>query len=132
MTDPGRFIQRHRRTILIACMGAWLVEVVATHVPAPRAPHFHVSDKALHAIAYFLLGGLFWLTLRAYGMRRWRRTIYVLATLAVYAALDELTQELVTGRHAAVGDWLADMAGLVTVVMLTELVAAVLRPKAPA
>ncbi len=132
MKDQGHFIQRYRRAILIACVGAWVVEMIATHIPAPRAPHLHVSDKALHAIAYFLLGGLFWLTLRAYGMGRWKRTLYVLVTLTVYAALDELTQELVTGRHAAVGDWLADMVGLVTVVILTELVAAVLRSKARA
>ena len=132
MTEPGHFVQRYRRAILIACVVAWLVEVVATHTPAPRVPHLHVSDKVVHAVAYFLLGGLFWLTLRAYGMRRWKRTLYVLVTLAVYAALDELTQELVTGRHAAVGDWLADMIGLVAAVMLAELVAAVLRSKAPA
>lgn len=132
MTDQGHFARRYRRAILIACVVAWLAEVVATHIPAPRAPHLHVSDKVVHTVAYFLLGGLFWLTLLAYGMRRWKRTLYVLVTLAVYAALDELTQELVTGRHAAVGDWLADMIGLVTVVVLTELVAAILRPKAPA
>ena len=132
MTGPGHFTQRYRRAILIACVVAWLVEMIATHIPAPRVPHFHVSDKAVHAVAYFLLGGLFWLTLRAYGMRRWKRTLYVLVTLTVYAALDELTQELVTGRHAAVGDWLADMVGLVAAVMLAELVAAVFRPKARA
>ena len=132
MTEPGHLTQRYRRAILIACVVAWLVEVVATHIPAPRAPRLHVSDKVVHAVAYFLLGGLFWLTLRAYGMRRWKRTLYVLVTLTVYAALDELTQELVTGRHAAVRDWLADMVGLVAVVILAELVAAVLRSKAPA
>ena len=132
MTEPSHFTPRYRRAILIACVVAWLVEVVATHIPAPRVPPLHVSDKVVHAVAYFLLGGLFWLTLRAYGMRRWKRTLYVLVTLTVYAALDELTQELVTGRRAAVGDWLADMVGLVTVVILAELVAAVLRPKAPA
>ena len=132
MIGPRHLIQRHRRVILIACMGAWLVEMAATHVPAPRAPRLDVSDKALHAIAYFLLGGLFWLTLRAYGMRHWKRTLYVLGTLTVYAALDELTQELVTGRHAAVDDWLADVVGLVTVVILVELVAAVFRSRARA
>jgi VanZ family protein len=132
MTGPGHFTPRYRRAILIACVVAWLVEMVATHMPAPSVPHFHVSDKAVHAVAYFLLGGLFWLTLWAYGMRRWKRRLYVLVTLAVYAALDELTQELVTGRHAAVGDWLADMVGLVAAVMLAELVATVFRSKAPA
>ena len=131
MKDRRHFTRRYRRAILIACMGAWLVEVVATHIPAPRAPRFHVSDKAVHAAAYFVLGGLFWLTLRAYGMRQWKRTIYVLLTLTVYAALDELTQQLVTGRHAAAGDWLADMVGLVTVVALAEIAAATLGPEAP-
>jgi len=132
MKDQGHFTQRRRRAILIACMAVWLVEVVATHIPAPRAPRLHVSDKAVHAVVYFLLGGLFWLTLRAYGMRRWKRTLYVLVTLTVYAALDELTQKLVTGRHAAVGDWLADMVGLVAAVMLAELVAAIFTSKARA
>jgi len=132
MKGPGHFASRYRRVILIACLGVWLAEMVATHTPAPRVPHFRVSDKALHAVAYFFLGGLFWLTLRAYGTGRWKRPLCVLVTMAVYAALDELTQELVAGRHAALTDWLADMVGLVAAVILGELVAAILRPKARA
>ena len=132
MTGQGLFTRRYRRAILIACMGVWLIEVVATHTPAARAPRLHVSDKVVHTVAYFLLGGLFWLTLLAYGMRRWKRPICVLVTLAVYAAVDELTQELVAGRQAAVSDWLADMIGLATAVALAELGAALLQPRAHA
>jgi VanZ family protein len=69
-------------------------------------------DKALHAAAYALFGGL---CLRAFHggirpLRRWPTVLAMLLTLA-YGAIDEWHQVHVPGRHPSLLDWLADAAG---------------------
>jgi VanZ family protein len=74
-------------------------------------------DKGLHAGAYFVLGVL---ALRAChgGLRRLgpRATVAALVITLTYAALDELHQARVPGRHASVLDWVADAVGAATAV----------------
>jgi VanZ family protein len=98
---------------------AWLtaaytaVLVFATHYPKPEVflgPE-PPPDKALHFIAYGILGMLVAATLAT--ARHWSRPV-ILATiplLAVFAAIDEATQPMF-GRHADVADWCYDMVGL--------------------
>jgi VanZ family protein len=76
-----------------------------------------VWDKGIHVGAYFVLGVL---ALRAChgGLRRLglRATVAALAVTVIYAALDELHQARVPGRHASVLDWVADGVGAVIAV----------------
>jgi len=92
------------------------VLVFATHYPKPQellgtnAP----SDKTLHVIAYAVLAGLVGLTLVAAG--RWTGAVIarVAGGLAIFGALDEITQPLPWFRRAADPlDWVFDLAGIV-------------------
>lgn len=81
---------------------------VATHWPrlalaAGESP----VDKLAHASSFALLSVLLWRT-------RWVRRIPVLmALMAAWATLDEVTQAIpVLHRHADLDDWLADLAGI--------------------
>ncbi len=100
-----------RRLCLLACIAVWTTEAVLTHIPLPTLPPVVPGDKTLHVVAYFVLGSVFLVTLSAYALGLWRRLTIALAVLAVYAALDELTQPLVN-RHASTRDWLADVVGV--------------------
>ena len=91
------------------------VLVFATHYPKPQellgpnAP----SDKTLHVMAYTVLAGLVGLTLVAAG--RWTGAAIVRATvgLAIFGALDEITQPLPWFRRAADPlDWVFDVGGI--------------------
>lgn len=77
-------------------------------LPAPE----QVSDKTLHAAAYFVFGVL---CLRAthggFGPLRGRPTLVALALALVYAALDEWHQSFVPGRTPSALDWVADGIG---------------------
>lgn len=100
----------------------WPMLFVATHIPRP--PHLQIfgRDLTLHFTAYFLLTLLFWLA-RHHRLRpHWfKRTPYlVIGIIAVYAALDEILQMFVN-RHAAVIDWLADVTGCLTALVILTL-----------
>ncbi|MFM8953078.1 MAG: VanZ family protein [Planctomycetaceae bacterium] len=89
--------------------------VFATHYPKPQdllgpnAP----SDKTLHVMAYAVLAGLVGLTLVAAG--RWTRPAIARAAgcMAIFGALDEMTQPLPWFRRAADPlDWVFDLGGI--------------------
>ena len=114
---------RRARVLLIALVVAWLAAFVGTHWPRGKLPSPGVSDKSLHALGYFVLGSLFHLALAARGVARRRRVAILIGVLAVYGALDEITQPLwPIHRHASFGDWLADLGGAVAAAIVWELV----------
>lgn len=127
-SGPRRLL-RPARLALALFLIAWLGAFVATHIPARSIPQVHASDKVLHATGFFILGGLLLLALAIRGARRWRRDLAALVLLAAYAAFDELTQPLV-GRTAALGDWLADVTGLVAALIVGEMIAAIAAARA--
>lgn len=110
-----------RNLMWAATLGLWISLFIATHLPARKLPPMHVSDKFLHFTAYFFLAGMIylstWLTNPA---RRWAGAT-VLAVLVVYGAIDELLQPLVN-RHADVRDWLADVGGAASALVLLMMV----------
>jgi VanZ family protein len=94
----------------------WLASLAAafvvTHVPPPaRSVPPLVNDKLLHGLGFTALG---FLTVWRLGGRGrpigWGAAAAWLAGLALYAAVDERTQEWV-GRSCEWGDWLADLVG---------------------
>jgi len=75
-------------------------------------PVEHVSDKAAHAVAYFVFGVLcLRATHRGLGPLRLRPTLAALALALAYAALDEWHQSWVPGRTPSALDWVADGIG---------------------
>ena len=104
-----------RRILWSMTVSYWAVLFVMTHTPPAQMPKGPASDKLMHFLAYlvlsFLLGTTLYLALP--GQRR-RLALLVLLAGAAYGALDELTQPL-AGRFCEFNDWLADLAGVVTV-----------------
>ena len=121
MRAHGRFSQHVRRFLLVTCAIAWLAEFVATHIPAGKLPVTYLSDKTLHFLCYLALSSLLLLTMAAYGLRCLRRVLTVTCAVMTYAMADELTQPL-TGRQAAFGDWLADIAGALAAIVALEVI----------
>ncbi len=119
--NPATQLNRHRRIVLCACILLWIIAFAATHIPAEEMPRITVRDVTLHAVGYFCLGAVFWLTIFAYRGRASRRAITVIIILAAYGGFDELTQPIVN-RCAAWGDWFADIAGTATAVALLEVI----------
>lgn len=107
-------LRRLFRPLLAATVGYSLLLVWATHYPKPEdilGPN-PPSDKALHFIAYGLLGLLMAATLAA--SRHWshRNAIVLAVALALAAVVDESTQPLF-GRAAEALDWVFDVIGIV-------------------
>jgi VanZ family protein len=94
-------------------VGYSLILVWATHHPKPQdllGPN-PPSDKALHFIAYGLLGMLTAATLAA--SRHWslRNAVVLAVALALAAVVDESTQPFF-GRAAEALDWVFDVIGI--------------------
>lgn len=122
MTQPDKHPQAIRRALIVSCACLWVFAFVATHWPQSDLPRIETSDKVLHFIGYLALGMILLGALMAHGLERARRIAIVAITLAVYGALDEITQPIV-GRVAAFGDWLADVGGALAAIVILELAA---------
>jgi len=100
------------------------VLVIATHLPKiggmVRTPGI---DKLLHFGAYFLQATLAAAAVAATGRLGRRNAVILMAALAAFGALDELTQPWFS-RSAEWADWAADCFGIVLgvgwVVLLTQ------------
>jgi len=96
-------------------LGSWVGLFIITHVPVVGIRPLSVdhADKFFHFVLYSLLvclgGRYLFSTRRAVA----RSTLWGYAGLyGVYAAFDEWLQQFV-GRSMSLGDWLADVAGIV-------------------
>lgn len=96
-------------------VGCWAVLFVIMHIPVPAIAQRSVglADHVLHFIAYFVLT---YLGASHYRNARSGSLVGVLMAWALvyagYAALDEWLQQFVR-RTPSLGDWLADVAGIV-------------------
>ncbi|MBA2848118.1 hypothetical protein G4V39_05205 [Thermosulfuriphilus ammonigenes] len=74
------------------------------------------SDKLAHALSYFILGLLlfWWASWRLAHRPAYLVALVVIGIGAVHGALVEMVQSQVPGRVADLGDWQADIFGLLT------------------
>jgi VanZ family protein len=92
--------------------------------PSPeQIPSFPYVDKALHLVAYGIMGILFY---RAYQTLRIKNNIQMLMLLSMvsaslYGVSDEIHQSFVPFREAEVADVIADIIGAVSGVLLYQL-----------
>jgi len=94
---------------------------VSAHIPIPATiQKAGVSDKSLHFLAYLTLVFLLWFAVSGIGRLNWRisRPWLVLLTLVVYGIIDEILQGFVPGRSPDVMDFVADMTGVLTGMIL--------------
>ena len=121
MTTGRRLSGWVARVFGVSCAVVWIAAFIVTHVPIGKLPEAAVSDKVLHFVCYFLIASLLLGTLAAVRLRPARRDVIVLCVMTLYGAFDEITQTFV-GRHASVGDWIADSLGAIAAVIVIELV----------
>ena len=84
-----------------------------------------LPDKLWHVLLFMLLGvpvALRYATSRAAARSPLRVLLMVVLAIWLFAALDELGQRWVDGRDPDLGDWIADMAGALTGLLLGSLV----------
>ena len=109
-------VQHNRRQRLVqlaslTLVAYWVAMFIGTHIPMPPpALDPGNNDKYVHFGACFGLAVL--LSLNSFLRLRMRFGVYVrvLLILAIYGALDELTQ-IPVGRSCDIYDWLADVGG---------------------
>ena len=109
----------------------WILLFVGTHLPPKHVQGTQVSDKLLHVLAYAglaFLTALSFVNLTTRSVLQW---LTICSLLAIYAAIDELSQMYV-GRSAEWADWIADFTGIVVGLVtcaLARALVAVIRPK---
>lgn len=113
------------RTLLtIVAATYWLALFAATHVPVvPEALQQPGADKWAHTAAYAGLSFLLAARQATATSLTWKVAARVLLLVAVYGIVDELTQ-IPVGRHAELGDWLADLRGALVGVGLAAILQA--------
>jgi len=110
-----------RKIVIVLLALYWPTLFVFAHIPIPRVVReADVSDKSLHFLAYLILVYLLWFAFRGEQKVNWRGIgpWCMLAALAVYGVLDEWSQSFVAGRSCDIQDFVADMAGTLTGLIL--------------
>ncbi len=111
--------QQKITTILLALY--WPALFVLAHIPIPQViRRAGVSDKSLHFLAYLIVVFLLWFTVGAGKRVNWRKATpwLVLLIILVYGIIDEWSQGYVAGRSSDVLDFVADLAGTLTGLIL--------------
>jgi VanZ family protein len=75
-------------------------------------------DKLGHLGMYGIFGALVQRATTRPGA--WATAVWAWAGIAVFAAVDELHQEFISGRGAGLGDWAADLAGALLGILLAR------------
>lgn len=117
--------QLRKKLTLIAVIIYWPMIFLLTHTPLPKiVQQANLSDKSLHFMVYFILVFLLWGTLKPYSKVAWDKpTVWIiLAVMVWYGAIDEWLQGYVGGRTADVHDFVADLTGTLTSLILLSLV----------
>lgn len=101
----------------------WPVLFISTHISIPRVVReADVSDKSLHFLAYLILSFLLWSVVSGDKKVNWRRVMpwLVLFVIVLYGIFDELLQGYVSGRSSDVRDFIFDLAGVLTGLILSS------------
>lgn len=104
---------RIAKLLAVGAVGYTAVLVFMTHYPRPQEllGEDLPPDKMLHFLAYGVLGFLVTAAVAAFSRWSWRTATVTGLLLAVFAAVDEITQPFF-GRDAEPLDWVWDLIGL--------------------
>jgi VanZ family protein len=107
----------------------WVAMFTGTHIPQPP-PSIDPggNDKTVHALAFAGLAFLICLNGALRGRMSRRSYLRVILILAVYGAIDEVTQ-IPIGRSCELADWLADVGGAMSGVTAWAALWALIWPK---
>ena len=116
--------QALKRKVLILLLALyWPVLFILAHIRMPEiVRQVGASDKTLHFLAYMILVFLLWGAIAPYQKVHWHKaTVWWLLMVVVgYGVVDEWLQGYV-GRTPDVRDFLADLAGTMTSLVLLSL-----------
>ncbi len=116
-------------TLLLATY--WLLLMIGTHVPSPAAGSPIIWDKLVHWAAYAGLAVLLALVVQSrYGLNLRRYTVICLIA-GGYGAIDELAQLPIPGRSADFQDWVADLLGVASGLILFRGVSTLISFRSP-
>jgi VanZ family protein len=113
-------LSRRQKLTVISLLVYWPGAFILSHIPIPQVVYqAQVSDKSLHFIVYLILTFLLWFTISPNKKVNWRRAVvwWVLFLVVWYGVADEVLQGYV-GRTCDVTDFLADLAGTLTGLVL--------------
>jgi hypothetical protein len=119
-----KLFRRHILTI-IAMVTYWVLIFTLTHIPM-SVPNLifrlQASDKMLHFTAYMLLVFLIWFAINPNAKVNWKKaSVWIILFVVIwYGVIDEWLQGYV-GRTPDVRDFLADLSGTVTSLILLSI-----------
>jgi len=102
----------------------WPALFILVHIPIPQlVRRANVSDKGIHFIAYLILVFLLWYALNPNRKVNWRRASawWVLLVIAGYGIVDELLQDCMAARTCDIRDYVANLVGMLTGMILCSL-----------
>ena len=112
----------HRQKLaLIPLLIYWPTLFILTHMPVPLlVRQAHVSDKGLHFLAFLILVFLLWSVVGSGSKINWPKAAvwWVLLVTVVYGVVDEWLQSFITGRSPSIYDFLANLSGVATALVL--------------
>jgi len=109
-----------QKLTIISLLIYWPGIFILAHMPIPQlVRRAQVSDKTLHCLAYLVLVFLLWFAVSPDRKVNWRKAAvwWILFVVVWYGVVDEVLQAYV-GRNPAVKDFLADLAGTLTGLIL--------------
>jgi VanZ family protein len=110
---------RLSRAIGLACVA---VIIVLSLVPGDERPHTGLAGQIEHALAYF--GTAVFLTV---GFRTMKDRVAAISLLVGLAAVLELMQRVIPGRHSQFIDWSASSlgagAGMIAIILIERILA---------
>ena len=114
-------VSRRQKLIIISLLFYWPFIFILAHIPIPQlVREAGVSDKIIHFVAYLVLVFLLWSAVSPDRKVAWRRAAvwWVLVVAVCYGVIDELLQGVIAGRSCDAMDFLADLAGVLTGLVL--------------
>jgi VanZ family protein len=119
-------ISLRSKAALIILTVYWAVIFTLTHIPIKHFSFLvmkvNISDKIFHFLAYFILIILLWAALRPLKKVNWHESHvwWILLVIVWYGILDEWLQ-MYAGRGCSVYDFLADISGAITALILLSI-----------
>ena len=114
-------LSRRQKLIILLLLIYWPFIFILAHIPIPQLVRkAGVSDKIIHFVAYLVLVFLLWFAINPDRKVTWRRAVawWVLLVMVCYGVIDELLQGVIAGRSCDAMDFLADLAGVLTGLVL--------------
>ena len=99
----------------------WPALFIFAHIPVPKVvQESDISDKSLHFLAYLILVFLLWFSVSDGKKVNWRKASpwWVFLIMVAYGIVDEWLQSYAVGRTCDSWDFLADLTGTFTGLVL--------------